>query len=262
MKKNRTKIGILLITALLSVTFAGCGKKPEAVITSDGEDLTEASTEYPTLEVSKAEKFTYEDLVVGSLKYMMTEDTVKEMLGAPVSSFESSETTENSTSQQQYAEHVLSYNDMTLIFMPFDGVYKLTAAASVSSKDAFARGIKVGDKLEDIQKLFYRDTNCMNNIYMTEDKSTELGRFLYGNFTMDDLETVNTKESISYGLINYSGFSSLESAETYIVEFTYFDGTYKNGTASIHDDFAQLAFDMDNSGVITGIRWYFYPEEE
>lgn len=36
---------------------------------------------------------------------------------------------------------------------------------------------------------------------------------------------------------------------------------YKSGTATVDDDFAQIAFDIDNNGTITAIRWYYYPEE-
>lgn len=261
MKNGKKKrISIVLMTTIFLSMCTACGKKQEVVITS-GEDITEATTQYQTLEASKADKFSYDDLVIGSLRYMMTEDEVKNIMGMPVNSYESQETTENGTNSQ-FPEHVLSYNDLSLIFMPFDGVYRLTAAASVSSNDTFARGIKVGDKLEDILRLFYRDEGCMNNNYYAPDKTTVLGKYLYGNFTIDDLENVKTKDEINYGVINYSGYHSIESAESYIVEFTSFDSQYKNTTASIGDDFAQLAFDMDNDGVIIGIRWYYYPEED
>ena len=49
--------------------------------------------------------------------------------------------------------------------------------------------------------------------------------------------------------------------DSYIIEFTYFAPDYKNGTASVDDDFAQIAFDIDNNGVITAIRWYYYPQQ-
>lgn len=259
MRKTKKNSSIILIIMLLVSILTGCGRKPEAVITVDGEDITEEATEYATMEESSASKFSYDDLVVGNLKYMMTEEEVKALIGEPVSMYESKETNQNGE-QVQYAEHVLSYNELTLIFMPFDGVYKLTAAASVSANDQFARGIKVGDQLEDILKLFYRDSNAMNNNYLANDQSTVLGKYLYGNFTIDDLETLKTSDAINYGVINYAGFLTMENAETYYVEFTSFDEQYKDKTATTDDDFAQLTFDMDNTGIITGIRWYYYPE--
>ena len=79
--------------------------------------------------------------------------------------------------------------------------------------------------------------------------------------SVDDLENVKTASNVEYGVINFNGYASLEEAETYIVEMTYFEAPYKTGTASISDDFAQLAFDIDKSGKVTSIRWYYYPEE-
>ncbi len=48
----------------------------EAVITDDTEDIT-SYQEYATVEESKASKFQYSDLTVNSLKYMMTEVTLR-----------------------------------------------------------------------------------------------------------------------------------------------------------------------------------------
>ena len=81
------KMKSLLCTAgivVLCAGFAGCGQKKEAVITSEDEDITQSVKEYETLSVSNAQKFGYDDLVVDSLKYMMSEDAVKNILGEPV----------------------------------------------------------------------------------------------------------------------------------------------------------------------------------
>ena len=88
------------------------------------------------------------------------------------------------------------------------------------------------------------------------------GKFLYGEFTTNELEKINTKDSIAYGLINYNGYNSIETAESYNVEFTYFDGKYKGSQATIDDDFATLNFEIDNNGKITGISWFYYPEQK
>ena len=61
-------------------------------------------------------------------------------------------------------------------------------------------------------------------------------------------------------VINYNGYTSLETAESYIVEFTYFKAPYKEEYATYNDAFAQMYFDMDNNGKITSIRWYYYPQ--
>lgn len=46
------------------------------------------------------------------------------------------------------------------------------------------------------------------------------------------------------------------------MEFTYFDGKYKGSQATIDDDFATLNFEIDNNGKITGISWFYYPEQK
>lgn len=157
---------------------------------------------------------------------------------------------------------IYSYNELTLIFSEIKGKYVLTAAASVGENDTFSRGLKVGDSVDKIYDGYYRDADYMNHTYYSDDKTAVMGKMLYGSFTMDALENVKTKDKVEYGVINYNGASSLETAETYIVEFTYFEPPYQSGIAAVTDDFAQIAFDIDDKGIITAIRWYYYPEEE
>ena len=262
---KKIKAGIANASLVLMATtslmfFSGCGKKTEAVITDDGVDITEAATQYPTVAESKEEKFSYKDLSVTGIKCFMSEEDAKKVKGEPSAVYDSD------------SERVYSYNDLTLIFTKLDssnhevgkseeGQYKLTAAASVSDKDKFARGLKVGVDADKVIETYYRDTNYLNNKYVSKDKSTVMGNFLYGNLTLDDLDNVKTKDQIMYGMINYSGYQSKELADNYIIEYTYFDSTYKDGMASTKDDFAQIAFDVDRDNKVTAIRWYYYPEE-
>lgn len=97
---------------------------------------------------------------------------------------------------------------------------------------------------------------------MSEDKTLTYGKFLYGDFTMAELDKINTKDAIAYGLVNYNGYSSLETAKSYNIEFTYFDSKYKGDRASVDDDFATINFEVDNNGKITAISWFYYPEQK
>ena len=258
MKKKICRLMCVLLASVSVGTMVSCGQKTEAVITTDGEEITEAQKQYETMAVSTAEKFTYNDLAVRSLKYLMTEEQVRSALGDPVSEYNSAE---KKTTDDVILEKVYSYNDLTLIFSKINGEYKLTAAASVSSQDTFARGLKVGDTIDDIMAMYYRDANCMNIDIYSEDKTTILGKMLYGDYTMETLDVIKPSDKVQYGMINFNGYESLEAADSYIVEFTYFEPPYKSSYATINDDFAQIAFDMDKEGVITAIRWYYYPEE-
>lgn len=260
-KKFMIKMASIGAVVLLAAGMAACGKKTEAVITTDGEEFSESEKEYPTVAQSRAKKFSYNDLTVGKLEYLMTEDEVIKILGEPVTSYNANE---KSTAAQTEVvkEKIYSYNELTLIFSEIKGKYVLTAAASVGENDTFSRGLKVGDSVDKIYDGYYRDADYMNHTYYSDDKTAVMGKMLYGSFTMDALENVKTKDKVEYGVINYNGASSLETAETYIVEFTYFEPPYQSGIAAVTDDFAQIAFDIDDKGIITAIRWYYYPEEE
>ena len=133
--KCRAVIALLCFTATV---FSGCGNRTEAVIT-DGEDITTVSAEYPTLEESHADIFTYKDLKIGNISYLMTESQVIAILGKP------KEETEND------GEKIYSYNEMSIGFEKLDdnnrpsgsGVYKVTQAASIGSDDKFSRNMRV-----------------------------------------------------------------------------------------------------------------------
>jgi len=285
-----------LLGVIIAATSLMVACKSEDVVI-DGY-IEEESATYETLGVSTAKMFSYDDLIVNKLKIGMTEEQVKELLGEPANYYDSKEILSSTTPAAQKEtqketqkatqnqaqletqkvtqaqvqietganpdeildEKVYAYNDLSLIFMSIDGTYKLCAAASVGDDDVFSRGIKVGDSKDKILELFYRDRDCLNNNVMTEDNATIIGKYLYGNFTIENLATVKIADKIQYGIINYNGYSSMEAAKSYIIEFTYFEPPYKEQNATYNDDFAQVAFDIDQNGIITGIRWYYYPE--
>ena len=110
------RFSTVFLSLLVCFSLSACGRKTEAVISGDEDDLH--FNEYPTVEASNSTKFDYSDLSVNSLKYFMTEDEVKKICGNPVSVHESSE--KNSYLNLVYAEKVYSYNDLTLIFMKMD----------------------------------------------------------------------------------------------------------------------------------------------
>ena len=197
----------VLCGAFIAVGIVGCGRKTEAVITPDGEEITEAVKEYETLGQSSAKKFSYDDLTVGAVHYKMTESQVKVLLGEPSVVYDSQE---KDKTQTDVSERIYSYNKN----------------------------------------------------YYSQDKSVLFGKVLYGSYTIDSLDTVKPKGKVEYGLINLNGNTSLETAESYIVEMTYFEPPYKNGTATVDDDFAQIAFDVDQNRKITAIRWYYYPQQD
>ena len=119
-------------------------------------------------------------LKIGNISYLMTESQVIAILGKP------KEETEND------GEKIYSYNEMSIGFEKLDdnnrpsgsGVYKVTQAASIGSDDKFSRNMRVGQSADDILKMYYRDADYQNHLYMSEDKTLTYGKLLYGDFTI------------------------------------------------------------------------------
>lgn len=278
MHMRRFKKIISLKNAVVICTFAvtlltvavGCGKQ-EAVIMSDGEDITEAPVIYDELKASTAEKFDYDDLTVGTIKYYMTDEQVEAVYGKPDKVIDVTATEQDGNGNASTAagtssgggaadEKVYIYGSKVMGFYRQDGAYRLISVETTDSSDVFARGLSVGKTFDDILAAYYRDANCMNTDYYSADGTAVLGKFLYGSYTMDSLDLVKPSDDVAYGVINLNGYASYEEAESFIVELTFFKAPYKSGTATTSDDFAQIAFDIGKDKKITGIRWYYYPE--
>lgn len=272
--KYRNKIRLYAVMMVAVSSLFACERKPEAVIT-DGEDITEPSVVYETMAESTADKFGLNDLRTGQVTYLMNEADVKRILGEP-EKIATSENRENANNEKDKGdnsdnqdktlnvvnagEKVYIYAGRTLIFADIDGEYRLTAFSSTSTEDVFSRGIKVGDTFDTVINAYYRDANCMNTGYYAQDNTTALGKYLYGNYSIENLEAVKSAGKIEYAVINFNGSYSLEEADSYILEYTYFEPPYIDVAATAMDDFGQLAFDMDENDKVTQIRWYYYPE--
>lgn len=251
---------------LVAGMATGCQKK-EAVITDDGQDITQSVQQYESLNISEADMFGQSDLIIGRLKCFDTEDAALAYYGEPIkivvleAGVKDETKSTDSAGSGSMQDKAYIYQDRTMTFSYIDGGYKLTAVESQNKNDIFSRGLSVGMTFDDILSVYYRDADCMNNTYYSDDKTAMLGKYLYGSYTLDALSLVKPSGKVEYGVINFNGFATLEEADNYIVEMTYFEPPYKNGTANVEDDFAQIAFDIDKSGKITSIRWYYYPEE-
>ena len=115
------------------------------------------------------------------------------------------------------------------------------------------------DIIREIEKLV-ADGVC--EIMLLGQNVNSYGKTLDNPITFAELlREVNTKETVAYGLVNYNGYSNLETADSYNIEFTYVDGKYKGDRATVDDDFATLNFEIDNNGKITAISWFYYPEQ-
>lgn len=257
MKSFLQKILLVSVIGIL-VLFVGCGRENEVVIDGDTEDVTTPEKVYEKLSTSTESKFSFDDLTTGELKCFMTESEVQDILGEPLEIEDFSEKNKELGIPQEKVYH---YNGRVLTFSNIEGEYVLSAFSSEREDDIFARNLTVGNTLDDILNVYYRDEDCMNNPYMSQDRSIIYGRFLYGSFSMDSFDNIKYKNKVQYGIINFNGSTNLESAQNYMVEFTYFEPPYIGETVSVYDDYAQIIFEMDSSNKITSINWRYYPEE-
>lgn len=241
------KAARLLCIVGMVMLCAGCGKDE-----GDGEVLVvePPSKDYETLSASDAAKFSYQDLVVDSLSAGNSEAAVRAVYGEPMAVRDNEET----------KERIYFYDQMTMTFCKTGEAYEL-AGVRVTGKDyALARGLKVGATREAVLQALYRDENCLNQNVMSGDNETILGKFLYGDYTMDQLEEKKTKDTVQYGIISYNGALSMEEAEKLTFQYVCFEKPFMGETATLNDDFAQLDIELDKTGKIVEISWYFYEE--
>lgn len=234
------------VVGLFAMTAVGCGEKADADIV----DIQLPSETYAALEKSEAKRFGMEDMVVGNVKVMASEADVKNGLGNPI--------TERSA--EDGSEKTLFYDQMTVTLTRLDGSYVLTGVRVTGGDWKVARELKVGGTREDILKYFYRDEQCLNNNLMSPDNETILGKFLYGDFTLENLEKYSGKGAVEYGIINYNGHGDMETAQTLTYQYVYMDDSFNGEKPSENDDFAQLNVETDRNGIITEISWYYYEE--
>ncbi|MDD6797839.1 MAG: hypothetical protein PUE71_06075 [Clostridia bacterium] len=247
------KRGVVILSAALAVMLlVSCGKKEEK--SGDGY-IEEESIPYEQLSKSSAAKFSNEDLTFDGARMGMTPDEVKKILGEPDE--------DRTAAAEANPERIFVYNGengkSTLFFWNAGGVMKLCGVECTDPLRNIARNTKVGMDMDSVRDVFYRDENALNANIMSEDNATILGKFLYGDKTLDKLEDRKIKEKIEYGIINYNGTPTLEAGGS-ILEYMCFEPPFKGDYASYDDDYSQLMYYTDSSRKVVKICWYYYPE--
>ena len=254
---GRTTIKMLKSAKLIALTcgislltlLTACGKS-QIAISDSGEDITEAAKNYTTVAASRNKKFSYDDLTFNGTAYLTDMNSFITQYPNPTNIINASDGS---------GDIIYQYSDRSFTFSSINGEMRLSSVMSENSSDTFARGIKVGMSYDGILSVFYRDSNYMNNSYKLD--GVIVGKMLYGDVTIDDLEKYEIKSELAYGVINYSGYDSLENADEFSVTFTYMDGKFAGSKASISDDFAEITFICDKDKKIKNIRWTYYPQE-
>lgn len=250
-KQGYLRIGAMMCFLTLLMGAVGC--KKNAV--NDGYIEPESVT-YGQLSKSNAQKFSDADLMIDGISVGTSIDVVKKSFGEP--------TSEEQKNVETNPECVLTYEGADgkktiMFFHQVGATMQLFGVECEDEKRTFARNTHVGMKMEEARDAFYRDENSLNQNVMSEDNATILGKFLYGNVTMDKLDTAKISNGLEYGIINYNGDGSIEDGNV-MLEYLYFVPPLKGKYVSYDDDFAQLMFNIDKNGSVSKISWYYYPE--
>ena len=188
-------------------------------------------------------KFTIADLKYETLYYKCSKYTAISVLGDPISS--SSTTDENTSNYMEtlvYDGYILSFSNDELIRF------------SSTSKDFSFKNIKIGDSKDKVLNSFYKEENTA---YAYSADEQIIGTYIYGNFNINNLETVKTKDAIFYAYQTNKyidgNFSSNDSNDYYLI-YVYMCPPYKGEYASSNDSCSTLTFGVKND-LITSISW-------
>lgn len=249
--KKVTIIWIAIATLIFSLT--GCG------LVEDANKETSENAENNEVEISYDynAKFSYNDLVVEKLKYGMTEDEVKKIMGNP------DRKTENNGNQDLYGESVdYYYGDLQLSFYRHNGKMVLSLAYTKSPEYAFSKGLKVGVSKDEVIKSFYNEStneNELRGVYSIYSKNNAFGKYLYGHGLEDVTDGEKQSGNVEFAYINKFSYDSSKPDATYMIEYHYSEPPYILDYAGSNDELGTLIFDVNNKDIVTGIRWYFYP---
>lgn len=203
-------------------------------------------------------KFSYNDLIVDNLKYGLSQEQVKQIMGQP------DEIIDSSVSTDIYGKSITyKYSDLNLVFYNHDGKLLLSQASTESPNYTFARNLKVGDTKEKVLNSFYKDNSYENSLrdIISSDSGESYGKYLYG-YLLEDyiINPVDENNNIEYGFINYYGYNPDDPTSDYMIIYEYAQPPYMLHSDDPYNVNSSLIFDMNSDDIVTGIRWYFNPK--
>ncbi len=117
-----------------------------------------------------------------------------------------------------------------------------------SSPEFNFKGISIGDDTSKVLETFYTE-NLEDDNYVYSSDEKIIGKYIYGNFNVYNLDTIKTKEAILYA---YE--TSSNSGDSYIIRYVYMCPPYKNTYASMEDTATYLTFVISNN-TVSSISW-------
>ena len=188
-------------------------------------------------------KFSITDLKYEDIYYGASKEHIYSILGEPLNSL-------NSTNEATgILNETLSYDNIVLEFYND----KLYSFYSTSEEYAF-KNIKVGDNKEKVLNSFYREENTNYAYSANEDI---IGKYIYGNFNIYNLETIKTKDAIFYAYQtekpNNENLAVPDLNDYYLI-YSYMCPPYINEYASASDSICSLSFGIKDN-LVTSISW-------
>lgn len=151
--------------------------------------------------------FTISDISVSNLRYGDIESTAKTIFGNPnkIESFKDKD--------RYYKTYY--YDGLKLTFKKHNNSYSFMKAIVTSEDYLISRGIRVGDKINDVMNKFF-----VENVS---------GDYMYGNYKEKDIDGKTTKDNIYFARRTKN-----------LVYYIYSNSPYDNEFVSLKDDIAQL----------------------
>ena len=118
-----------------------------------------------------------------------------------------------------------------------------------SSENLGIKDIKIGDDAEKVLNSFY-NANVDNSALDSTEKV--IGKYIYGNFNVDNLEKIKTNEAVSYAYKTTDIKSN--GNDSYELIYAYMCPPYKGDYATVYDTIAQLIFSIVDDKVFS-ISW-------
>ena len=188
-------------------------------------------------------KFSLTDLKYEDVHYGASKEDIYSVLGTPVNSYDYTDENTGNVYQTVY------YENMVLQF--FNN--KLYIIHS-TSKDFSFKNIKVGDSKDKVLNSFYQEENT-NYAYSSDEDI--IGKYIYGNFNIYNLETVKTKEAIFYAYQTEAPNNenvSIPDTNDYYLIYGYMCPPYINEYACLDDFMCSLSFGIKDN-LVTSISW-------
>lgn len=202
--------------------------------------------------------FSYNDLIVDNLKYGLSQEQVRQIMGTP------DEIIDSTVSTDIYGKSITyKYGDLHLAFYNHDGEMLLSRVSTESPNYTFARGLKVGDTKDNVIASFYRENHSEYSLrdIVSSSSGESFGKYLYG-YTLEDatINPVNENSNIAYGFINYYGYNQDDPTSDYMIIYEYAEPPYMLPSDDPYNVNSSLIFDMNSDDIVTGIRWYYKPK--